>query len=225
MAPVVFCVETCRGNLPAARKAAAPARSERAERGPWIKLFAGQGEVALEINKKAFRFNCLEAELTRLADKEPQKGQTTVKPGQEARGGDLCRPPDLAAPGKILLVDDEREFVETLSERLQMRNMNAAAVYDGKQALEFLSREEPDIMVLDLMMPGIDGMEVLRRVKENHNRVEVIILTGHGSEEDRRACKAAGAFDYLQKPVDIDDLARVMRNAAAKARGGPAGEA
>jgi len=73
--------------------------------------------------------------------------------------------------------------------------------------------------VLDLKMPGIDGMEVLRRVKREHPAIEVIILTGHGSEKDRTACMEAGAFAYLQKPVDIEKLSETMRQAYEKVRG------
>ena len=203
----------------------AQVQAEIAAKGHQIKVFADRGNVTLEINKKVFRFNRLEAELKKLAGKVPGVGQVTVKPGPKAHRADTYRSMEFGAPGKILLVDDEREFVETLSERLLMRNMDASVVYDGEQALELLQKEVPEIMVLDLMMPGIDGMEVLRRVKESHPQVEVIMLTGHGSEKDRKACKEAGAFEYLQKPVDIEDLSLVMRKAAAKARGVPAGEA
>jgi len=100
-----------------------------------------------------------------------------------------------------------------------MRDMGSTVVFDGEQALEFLRDEEPDVMVLDLKMPGIDGMEVLRRVKREHPAIEVIILTGHGSEKDRAACMEAGAFAYLQKPVDIEKLSDTMRRAYDKVRG------
>ena len=183
-----------------------------------------RGQVTLEIIKIAFRFNQLEAELEKQAGNAPREGQEMEKPVPKAQREDTHRPANSAAPGRILLVDDEREFVETLAERLQMRSMNTAVAYDGEQALEFLLEEEPEIMVLDLMMPGIGGIEVLRRVKQSNPRVEVIILTGHGSEEDRKVCGAAGAFGYLQKPVDIEDLFRVMREASLKARGGMVGE-
>lgn len=73
-------------------------------------------------------------------------------------------------------------------------------------------------MVLDLKMPGIDGIEVLRRLKKEHPGIEVIILTGHGSEADREMCMQLGAFAYLKKPVDIDVLSQTMREAYAKIR-------
>ncbi len=121
--------------------------------------------------------------------------------------------------GKLLLVDDEREFVHTLSERLLMREIGSSVVYDGEQALAFVEDDEPDVMVLDLKMPGIDGLEVLRRVKAAHPQVQVIILTGHGSKEDERNCMDAGAFAYLQKPVDISVLIRLLEQARGQSPG------
>ena len=114
------------------------------------------------------------------------------------------------------MVDDEREFVQTLTERLLMRDVGAAVVYDGEQALKFVQDEEPEVIVLDLKMPGISGVEVLRQIKETHPNIEVIILTGHGSEKDRQTCMELGAFAYLQKPVDIELLIETMKQAYAK---------
>lgn len=115
---------------------------------------------------------------------------------------------------KVLLVDDEKEFVESLSERLQLRNLDAEVVYDGEQALEVLAHgDEPDVMVLDLRMPGIDGMEVLRRVRKTHPHMRVVILTGHGTDKDEVEAKTLGAFEYMQKPVDIEHLDSTLRRA------------
>jgi DNA-binding response OmpR family regulator len=107
---------------------------------------------------------------------------------------------------KLLLVDDETEFVETLRARLALRDLEARVARDGQEALSAVETEEPDVIVLDLKMPGIDGIEVLRRVKEAYPNVEVIILTGHGSKRDEEVARSLGAFDYLQKPVDLDKL-------------------
>ncbi|MFP3980813.1 MAG: response regulator [Desulfobacterales bacterium] len=114
---------------------------------------------------------------------------------------------------KILLVDDEQEFVNTLSERIQMREIGANVALNGEQALELVDNEVPDVMVLDLRMPGIDGIEVLRRVKKQYPNVQVIILTGHGSEKDEEEARRLGAFDYLQKPVEVDTLVTRIRKA------------
>jgi DNA-binding NtrC family response regulator len=114
---------------------------------------------------------------------------------------------------KVLLVDDEKEFVESLSERLQLRNLDAEVAYDGEQALAALAQGEPDVMVLDLRMPGIDGMEVLRRVRKTHPHMRIVILTGHGTDKDEKEAKELGAFEYMQKPVDIDQLDSTLRRA------------
>ena len=106
----------------------------------------------------------------------------------------------------VLLVDDEQKFVDALSERLQMRDMENETVYDGEEALSFVDDKEPDVMVLDLKMPGIDGMEVLRRVKKKFPGIQVIILTGHGTDRDEEESRRIGVYDYLKKPVDIEVL-------------------
>jgi DNA-binding NtrC family response regulator len=107
---------------------------------------------------------------------------------------------------KLLLVDDEAEFVETLQARLALRDLDARVARDGAEALSAVETEEPDVIVLDLKMPGIDGIEVLRRVKQAYPNVEVIILTGHGSKQDEETARSLGAFQYMQKPVDLDKL-------------------
>jgi len=117
---------------------------------------------------------------------------------------------------RILLVDDEKEFVESLSERLSLRKLKADIAYDGEQALEALKKEKPDVMVLDLRMPGIDGLEVLREVKKKHPDIEVIVLTGHGSEEDEKEAERLGASAYLTKPVDLDELLEVLKKKKLK---------
>ncbi len=113
----------------------------------------------------------------------------------------------------LLLVDDEEEFVKTLADRLHMRDMESDTVLDGDQALSFIQDKEPDVMVLDLKMPGIDGIEVLKRVKKAYPNIEVIILTGHGTDKDEERAKKLGAFDYMEKPVDIDTLVTQLRKA------------
>jgi DNA-binding NtrC family response regulator len=121
-------------------------------------------------------------------------------------------------PSKVLLVDDEREFIQTLSERLMMRDMGSAVAYDGESALKLIKDDEPEVIIVDLKMPGIDGFDVLRKVKETHPEIEVIIVTGHGSEEDRRLCMDLGAFAYLQKPLDINVLSDTIQEANEKIR-------
>jgi len=114
---------------------------------------------------------------------------------------------------KLLLVDDEKEFVETLADRLKMRELEAAVAHDGEEALSAVKEEEPDVLVLDLKMPGIDGIEVLRRVRKAYPNLQVIILTGHGSKKDEDAARSLGAYDYLKKPVDLDTLVPRIKDA------------
>jgi DNA-binding response OmpR family regulator len=117
----------------------------------------------------------------------------------------------------VLLVDDEKEFVQTLSERLATRDIASSIAYDGEEALARVDADSPEVMVLDLKMPGIDGLQVLRRVKAGHPQIEVIILTGHGSEAEERLAFDLGAFAYLHKPVDIEVLAEHMQAAHRQA--------
>lgn len=114
---------------------------------------------------------------------------------------------------RLLLVDDEKEFIQTLADRLKMRDLDAAVAHNGEEALSAVKKEEPDVIVLDVKMPGIDGIEVLRRVKQAYPNVEVIILTGHGSKKDEDAARSLGAFDYVNKPADLDKLVPLIKNA------------
>ena len=113
---------------------------------------------------------------------------------------------------KILLVDDEKQFVDTLSERLEMRGFTARVAYDGPQALEMV-KMPTDVIVLDLRMPGMDGFEVLRAVKKSNPDVQVIILTGHGGDAEEKTAYRMGAYSFLRKPMDIDDLLSSIRMA------------
>jgi DNA-binding response OmpR family regulator len=117
---------------------------------------------------------------------------------------------------KVLMVDDEEDFVKTLAERMQMRDLDSDVALSGEAALQIVEDQVPDVMVLDLKMPGIDGMEVLRRVRKAYPQVQVVILTGHGSEKDEAEARRLGAFAYLQKPVDIEKLMITLKNAYRK---------
>ena len=114
---------------------------------------------------------------------------------------------------KVLLVDDEEAFVQTLSERIQMRDVTSDVALDGEQALESLDKDAPDVMVLDLKMPGIDGMEVLKQTRKAYPNVQVIMLTGHGSKKDERQARRLGAFEYFQKPVPFETLVEKIKHA------------
>jgi len=117
---------------------------------------------------------------------------------------------------KVLLVDDEEEFVKTMSERMGLQDLDADIALNGEQALQAIEDDTPDVIVLDLKMPGMDGMEVLRRVKKAYPDVEVIMLTGHGSEKDEEEARRLGAYEYLQKPSGIDKIVQTIKSALKK---------
>jgi len=194
-----------------------------AKEGHNVGVKAREGNVTLKINKHVLMLSRLEEELKNIAVQVPGVKTLTTKVGPGFHQADIYRKFDFEVPSKVLLVDDEREFVQTLSERLLMRDMGSAVAYDGESALQLIKEDEPDVMILDLRMPGIDGIEVLRRVKKTNPEVEVIILTGHGSEADREICMNLGAFAYLQKPVDIDELSKTIKRANEKIRQEKAG--
>lgn len=197
---------------------AAQVEMKLVKEGHYVSVSAKEGEVTLVINKHVLMLSSLEEELKRIVQDVPGVKGVQTKVGSGYYQTDIYRKFDfdVPLPSKVLVVDDEREFAQTLSERLQMRSMGAAAVYDGAEALSMVDEEEPEVMVLDLKMPGVDGLEVLRRVKTEHPNVEVIVLTGHGSKEIEKECLAMGACAYLEKPVDMDTLTRTMKEAYAK---------
>lgn len=127
------------------------------------------------------------------------------------------------APGpgalKVLLVDDEEDYVRTMAERMEMREVGSDVALNGEAAFTALEEDIPDVMVLDLKMPGMGGMEVLERVRKEYPDIQVIILTGHGSDAEEVEARRLGAFDYLQKPVDINDLMESVRKAGAAEAG------
>ena len=181
-----------------------------------VGVTAKDARVTITINKHVLMLGRLEEELKSIAEKISGVRSIETKVGPDFHKTDIYRRYDFEMPSKILLVDDEREFVQTLSERLLMRDMGSAVAYDGQSALDLVKDDEPDVMILDLKMPGIDGIEVLRRVKETQPEIEVIILTGHGSEADKEVCMSLGAFAYLQKPVDISLLSDTIKKANEK---------
>jgi two-component system response regulator CpxR len=186
------------------------------QQGHHVTVEADEGAITLTINKHVLMLSRLESELKSIAGKVPGVHTVITKVGAGFHQVDIYRRQDFSMPSKILLVDDEREFVQTLSERLLMRDMGSAVAYDGESALEVAREDEPDVMILDLKMPGIDGIEVLRRVKSSQPEIEVIILTGHGSQADEKLCLQLGAFAYLQKPVDVEELSATIKRANQK---------
>jgi DNA-binding NtrC family response regulator len=117
---------------------------------------------------------------------------------------------------RVLFVDDEVDFLDTLLKRMRKRRVNVSGVKSGEDALEWLSGNIADVVVLDVRMPGMDGIETLRAIKKLDPLVEIIMLTGHANLEVARKGMELGAFDYLMKPVDIDELLYKVQDACKK---------
>jgi CheY-like chemotaxis protein len=181
-----------------------------------VEVVSESGSVTIVINRQVVRIKQYQQELQKIASGVEGVAEVQTKIGPKYHAPSINPMSNIDVPPKILLVDDEKEFVHTLSERLQTRNLESSVVYNGEQALDFVNKDEPDVMVLDLMMPGIDGIEVLRRVKSEHPYVEVIILTGHGSEREQNLAEELGAFAYLKKPISIEVLTQTMNEAYRK---------
>ncbi len=182
-----------------------------AREGHEVRARAYGSEVVLTIPKNIILLHKLQGELLEIASKVPGVGKVNTELSKEFYKKQPTGSDRQKAGAKLLLVDDEREFVHTLSERLLMREIGSAVVYDGEQALAYIEEENPPVIILDLKMPGIDGIEVLRRVRATHPDIDVIILSGHGSREDEKRCLELGAVAYLQKPVDIDNLTSLLK--------------
>ena len=118
---------------------------------------------------------------------------------------------------KVLLVDDEIEFIATISERLSSRGIQARTATSGEEALVLIEAEPPDVIVLDVMLPGTLGTELLKLIKQEHPAIPVILLTGGDvSTRERMEGMRLGAFDYLLKPVSMEELVDKLRGAAGK---------
>ena len=115
---------------------------------------------------------------------------------------------------RVLLVDDEEEFVSALSERLMLRGIEVDSALNGEEALALMVEKVFEVVILDVMMPGLGGLEVLKQIKSTHPNSQVILLTGHGSTREGIEGMRLGAFDYLIKPVDIEEMLEKMKEAA-----------
>jgi len=118
---------------------------------------------------------------------------------------------------RVLLVDDEEEFRATLTKRLRKRSLNVTGARSGQEALALLADNHPtDVVIMDVKMPGMDGIETLREIRGRHPLIQVILLTGHASLEAAIEGMESGAFDYLMKPMDIDELLHKVQDAYQK---------
>jgi len=198
-----------------ARRAAA-VNLELAREGHDVDVVCDANRATILIKKYSIFRDRQRREMEKIAVGVEGVSSIEVRPGPRFKEPDISFKIDLEVPSKVLLVDDEQEFVNTLSERLETRKMTPAIAYNGEEALAMVADDQPEVMVLDLKMPGIDGIEVLRRMKKTHPETEVIILTGHGSATEEELAAELGAFAYLRKPVDIEELTATMKAAYRK---------
>jgi len=117
---------------------------------------------------------------------------------------------------KVLLVDDEVDFLDTISERMRTRGMEVATASSGAEALKKVEQEAYDVIILDLMMPGVDGLEALKILKAKRPELQVILLTGHATVEKGIEAMKLGAMDFLEKPADLSQLTEKIKKAQAK---------
>jgi DNA-binding NtrC family response regulator len=117
---------------------------------------------------------------------------------------------------KILLVDDEKDFLDVMSERIEARGMDVTTAESAKQALKSVESGGFDAIILDLMMPGMDGLETLKAIKKKNPDLQVILLTGHATVEKGIEAMKLGAMDFLEKPADLDKLTEIIKKAQAR---------
>lgn len=116
----------------------------------------------------------------------------------------------------LLIVDDEKDFLNSITKSLEVRNFNVIAVTRGAQAIEAAKKNALDIALVDLKMPGMDGEETLKALKKEHKWMEIVILTGHGTIDSAVECTKGGAYSFLQKPCELDELLDTLRSAYKK---------
>lgn len=114
---------------------------------------------------------------------------------------------------KILLVDDEEEFINVLTQRLEVRGLKVTSATRGQDAVDLIGSQIFDIIVLDLAMPGMDGLETLKKIKEKDADAEIVMLSGQGSIKSGVEAMKLGAEDFLEKPVDLNDLLKRIEEA------------
>jgi len=115
---------------------------------------------------------------------------------------------------RVLIIDDEEDLAKTIAERLEIRGIRTQTAIDSDQAFNLIKTNPPDVVVLDLMMPGIGGLGILKQINLLENKIPVILLTGYGSKERSIEGMNLGAFDYVLKPCNLDDLISKIQEAA-----------
>jgi len=184
--------------------------------GHKVPVQVDKNKAVITVENRIIDVNDVVGQITHFA-KEVEGVEVVEIKKVDSPGSSIYRRQNFELPSKVLFVDDEREFVQAVSHRLIDRDVGTYGVFNGEEALEVIKEDPPDVMVLDLKMPGLHGTEVLRRTKELTPHVEVIILTGHGTVKDEQECMELGAFAYLNKPVDIEQLSSTIKAANQKA--------
>lgn len=191
-----------------------------ADTGHLVKTIQGAWRRSVEVARELLKESREEFDRSMTAAAFAEGGMpdeaASMMAGKPAKKEDSHR----AGALKVLLVDDEEDWVRTMAERMEMRDVDSGVALDGEEALAALEGEVPDVIVLDLKMPRMGGLEVLEMVKKRYPEVQVIILTGHGSDAEELEARRLGAFDYLKKPVDINDLMERVRQAGSLHAGG-----
>jgi DNA-binding NtrC family response regulator len=180
-----------------------------------VKTIQGAWRRSIQVAKELFRDSAEGFEDSMTAAALAEGGLPDDAAGLVGRRAPEPPEAPVASGLKVLLVDDEEDYVRTMAERMEMREVGSDVALTGEEAISMLEGEIPDVMVLDLKMPGMGGLEVLEQVKRSHPQIQVIILTGHGSDAEEIEARRLGAFDYMKKPVDINDLMERVRAAGS----------
>ena len=192
-----------------------------ADTGDLVDTIRGAWRRSVQVAKEFLKESSEEFDRSMAAAALAEGGMPEAAKGLVGKPKPRDGEPRAPASIRVLFVDDEEDYVTTMAERMEMRNIGSEVALNGEDALSKLNEELPDVMVLDLRMPGMGGMEVLEKVKKQFPSLEVIILTGHGSDKEKAEAKRLGAFDYLRKPVDIGDLMESVRRASHSKTTGP----
>jgi DNA-binding NtrC family response regulator len=187
-----------------------------------IIMLTGHGSIqkAFELGKHGiFQYLGKPCDIDRLAESiRKAKAGADLRAAERDNTGEYPPDGERLEPIQVLLVDDEETFLRSITKVLERRGMHVDAVFSGAQALSHVAENNVDVAVVDIKMPGMDGLELLEHLKAGRPRLEVVLMTGHANVDSAVTGLKRGAYDYLLKPQDPDDLARVILAAANQKR-------